>query len=213
MPASVLQERLAQIVASGNFDVPPENLRICAADLEPDGLPDLASPEAQRYFDRAIADADLILIDNLSTLAPGVRENEADSWVPVQAWALRQRRQGRSVLFVHHAGKGGNQRGTSRKEDVLNTVIALRQPPDYSPSQGARFEVHYEKARGFFGADAQPFEAVLRDGQWTIADIRRGGDDETISTLRQQGLSVREIAERTGVPKSSVDRRLRRLDA
>ena len=55
-----------------------------------------------------------------------MKENDADSWVPVQAWALAQRRAGRSVLFVHHAGKSGLQRGTSRKEDVLDTVIALR---------------------------------------------------------------------------------------
>src|SRR3712207_8616616 len=44
----------------------------------------------------------------------------------------------RAVLFIHHQGKGGTQRGTSRKEDVLDTVIALRRPDDYSPAEGAR---------------------------------------------------------------------------
>ena len=34
----------------------------------------------------------------------------------------------KTVLFVHHSGKGGQQRGTSRREDVLDTVIALRYP-------------------------------------------------------------------------------------
>ena len=73
--------------------------------------------------------------------------------------------------------KGGGQRGTSRKEDILNTVISLRKPPDYSPAQGARFEVHYEKARGFYGKDAEPFEAWLKEGQWSIGDITHGDDD------------------------------------
>ena len=154
----------------------------------------------------------MIVVDNLSTLAPGVRENEADSWVPVQAWALRQRREGRSVLFVHHAGKGGGQRGTSRKEDVLNTVIALKRPPDYSPIQGARFEVHFEKARGFFGEEAKPIEASLKDGDWSTSDINRDGDDDALVSLREQGLSMREIAQRTGASKSAIDRKLRRLD-
>jgi putative DNA primase/helicase len=67
-----------------------------------------------------VADAVFILVDNLSTLCPGVKENESDSWVPVQRWALAQRRAGKSVLFVHHAGKSGTQRETSRKEDVLH---------------------------------------------------------------------------------------------
>ena len=55
-----------------------------------------------------------------------MRENEADSWGPVQAWCLRQRAAGKSVLLIHHAGKGGGQRGTSRKEDVLDTVMSLK---------------------------------------------------------------------------------------
>ena len=60
---------------------------------------------------------------------------------------------------MHHAGKSGKQRRTSRKEDILNSVIALKRPPDYQASQGARFEVYYEKARDFCGADTDPLEA------------------------------------------------------
>ena len=67
----------------------------------------------------------------------------------------------KSVLVIHHGGKSGQQRGTSRKEDVLDTVIALRKPPDYQADQGARFEIHFEKSRGFFGPEAEPFEVRL----------------------------------------------------
>lgn len=57
------------------------------------------------------------------------------------------RRAGRSIVLVHHAGKGGAQRGTSKREDVLDTVIALRRPTDYSADQGARFNSFRESAR------------------------------------------------------------------
>ncbi len=73
------------------------------------------------------------------------------------------RRRGVSVLIVHHAGKGGEQRGTSRREDVLDTSISLRRPNDYVPTEGARFEVHFEKARGIHEDRAKPFEAKLED--------------------------------------------------
>ena len=66
-------------------------------------------------------------------------------------WALKQHSAGRSVLFVHHAGKTGAQRGTSKREDVLDTVIALRRPGDYTPARALPLEVHFEKARGFSG--------------------------------------------------------------
>ena len=69
-------------------------------------------------------------------------------------WLLKLRRRGIAVLLVHHAGTNGRQRSTSRREDALDTVIALRRPEDYAPEQGARFEVHFEKLRNRVDGDA-----------------------------------------------------------
>lgn len=209
MSGAELQERFARTIEALKADIPPDGLKLVAADLEPDGLPDLASEEGQQFYDDVIAPAELVIIDNLSTICRALRENEADSWGPIQSWVLRLRREGKSVLFVHHAGKSGGQRGTSKKEDILNTVIALRRPPDYDANQGARFEVHYEKSRGFFGNAAEPFEAWLKDGQWQIGDVTRADDDSSLHALKKQGLTDREIEKRTGIPKSTVNRRLK----
>jgi hypothetical protein len=210
MPAGALKDRYAAIVAGSDFDAPEDHFRLVAADMQPDGLPDLADPAAQRFYDEAIADADLVIVDNLSTVCRALRENEADSWGPVQSWCLRQRAAGRSVLLIHHAGKGGGQRGTSRKEDVLDSVISLKRPIDYDASEGARFEVHYSKARGFWGEDAAPFEARLVEGKWTVGDIFVDDSADTIRAMKESGSTVREIAERLGVPRSTVSDRLKR---
>lgn len=208
MPGSMLKERFAAIVAASDLDPPEDAFRLVAADLQPDGLPDLSDPEAQRFYDKSIAGADLVVIDNLSTICRSLRENEADSWQPVQTWCLRQRAAGRSVLLIHHAGKSGGQRGTSRKEDILDSVISLRRPPDYRASEGARFEVHFTKHRGFFGGDAEPFEAQLIDGQWQTGEIQSGDDDDAIKAFRDQGMSLQAIADRTGLPKTTIHRKL-----
>jgi hypothetical protein len=171
MPAVALQERYIAVVAASDMDAPGENFRLLAADMQEDGLPDLADPEAQRFYEPYIADADLIIVDNLSTIARSLRENEADSFGPLQAWMVSQRSGGRSVLLVHHAGKGGGQRGTSRKEDTLDAVISLSRQPGYSASEGARFEVRFTKSRGFWGDDAEPFEARFADQKWMTSEI------------------------------------------
>jgi hypothetical protein len=210
---SDLQARFRAVTAASQFQLAdPTYLKIAAADLMPEGLPDLSDPESQQFYDDVIADAELIVVDNLSTLCRGLKENDADSWVPVQSWALAQRRVGKSVAFIHHGGKSGQQRGTSRKEDVLDTVISLRRPPDYSAEQGCRFELHFEKTRGFHGPDAEPFEARLSGNQWAISDIKTGDDPDTLNALRKQGMSIRGIAERTGLPKTTVARRLGEVD-
>jgi hypothetical protein len=210
MPSVLLRNRYAEIVRSLGTDIDPENFKLVAADFQPDGLPDLSNLDAQRYYDRVIADADLIVVDNLSTIARGLRENEADSYAPLQSWLLAQRAAGRSVLLVHHAGKGGQQRGTSRKEDVLDSVISLQRPPGYAASEGARFEVRFTKSRGFFGDDAESFEARFSGGIWSISDITADDSDEGINALHVDGLSIRDIADRTGLSKSDVGRRLKK---
>jgi putative DNA primase/helicase len=208
MPAVSLQERLRDIAAAspvGN----PDSLRIIASDLHEDGLPDLSDEDDQRFYTAALGDAELIIIDNLSTLCRSGRENDAESWLTVQGWALARRREGRSVLFVHHDGKGGAQRGTSRKEDVLDTVIGLKRPEDYVPSEGARFEVHFEKARGFNGPDAEPFEAALTSNGWAVRKLEDALEGR-VRALHADGLSQREIATEIGKSAATVNRILKR---
>ncbi|WP_439402672.1 AAA family ATPase [Bradyrhizobium sp. DASA03068] len=217
MPASALQERLASIVAGTTVEPEDDMLRILAGDLiEEGGVGNLAAPEIQAKLDHLLRDIDFLILDNLSCLTSVVRDNDAESWGPMQGWLLQLRRRGISVLIVHHSGKGGQQRGTSRREDVLDTSISLRRPSDYTPVEGARFEVHLEKARGVHGDSAKPFEARLetRDGEsvWTTRDIE-DVNLARVEALLDDGLSVREIADETGISKSTVHRLKKKLEA
>jgi hypothetical protein len=122
-------------------------IKFIAADFQPNGLPDLASEDGQKFYDLHIAWSNVVIVDNLSTVCRGLKENDADSFTSVLEWMLRLRKAGKSVVLIHHSGKGGTQRGSSRKEDILDTVIALRRPPDFNASQGARFEVRTASVR------------------------------------------------------------------
>lgn len=216
MPASALQERLARAIEANEADVQAA-LRIITPDLNRDAsMPDLSTPEGQDAVDALVKDAKLIVLDNLSSLMRGV-ENDAESWQPLQTWALRHRAQGRSVVFIHHSGKGGAQRGTSRREDVLDTVLGLRRPGDYSQTQGARFEVHIEKGRSIYGPDAAPFEAQLAADShgtqtWAMRPLEDSQDDR-IAELAGLGMKPAEIASDLGIHRATVYRRMNRPKA
>jgi putative DNA primase/helicase len=218
MPAAALQERLANIVAGvAEAEANPDALKILAGDLiEEGGIGHLSDPKVQAELDPWLADIDLLILDNLSSLTAVIRDNDAESWGPIQEWLLRLRRRGLSVLIVHHAGKGGQQRGTSRREDVLDTSISLRRPEDYTPAEGARFEVHLEKGRGIYGDEAKPFEAKLEvrgeSAIWTTRDIENVRLAR-VKALLDDGLSVRDIEDETGIPRSTVHRLKKKLNA
>lgn len=215
MPGAALRDRVARIAASADREPPANFLRFITPDLQPEGImPNLADRDGQAAIEDVLGDAKVIVVDNLSCLVRGGKENEAESWHPVAEWALRMRAHGRSVVFIHHSGKGGQQRGTSKREDLLDTVITLKRPTDYSPAEGARFEVHFEKARALFGQDVTAFEATLQtttEGRqtWAMRTVEAASDAQMIE-LAELGLPQAEIARELGCHRSTVLRALKK---
>jgi MarR family len=110
--------------------------------------------------------------------------------------------------------KGGAQRGSSKKEDTLDTVIMLKRPADYLPEQAARFEIHFEKYRGPAGDEVSAIEAVLakdadgRSCSWRTVD--EGTFDRVVVALANDGLKPGEIAAELEIHKSNVSRHMKR---
>jgi putative DNA primase/helicase len=213
MTLADLQHRLLELSVGFGHQIPNDAFRMLAADHTERGI-NLGTQEAQDGIDRVLDGTDLIVLDNLSTLFPNGSESASDAWGPMQSWFLKLRRRGLSVLFVHHAGTNGRQRGTSRREDVLDTVIALRRPENYSPDEGARFEVHFEKLRHRVGEFGQPFEASVapvfsEDGRSGIAWASRELTPPLLNeaaALFEDGQTVREVAAVLRISKSEAGR-------
>ena len=202
-----LQKRVAALKAGIGVDIRNDHFRLLAADHT--DVPDLGTETGQRALDPLLDGIDLLIIDNISTLCWAGSDNSAASWTSMQEWILRLRRRGIAVLLVHHSGKSGEQRGTSRREDVLDTVIGLRRPEDYQPQQGARFEVHVEKSRAHFGDAGRPIEASLvstPDGSgltWLACDLKPSHLDQAAALFRD-GVTVRAVAAQPALPRAPV---------
>ena len=93
----------------------------------------------------------LIAWDNLSCLFGG-EENDAGSWDSTLMFLLRLKHE-RAIasIFLHHSGKGGDQRGTSRREDNLDSSLRLEpvKKDGELTADGTHFRTVWAKHRGF----------------------------------------------------------------
>lgn len=212
MPAVSMRERLARIIRGSEAEAAPDALRLLTPDLQDRPMPDLSTPGGRLAVEPLLDGVDVVVVDSVSTLS-GAGENEADDWLPLQRWALDLRRSGRSVLLIHHAGKTGAQRGTSRREDVLDTVLALRRPSGYRPEEGARFDVVVEKGRSIHGDDARTIEvSLLDDGGGGLRWTYRTHEESLtarVAELLSEGMTYRQVATELGIGLATVTRHRR----
>lgn len=217
LPAFVLQDRLKALMqqnpgcftSGATFD-------IVTPDEQSNPMPDLSTSEGQQAALELIGDAEFIVLDNISTLCRSGEENSAESWIPVQNWLLRLRAMGKSVLLVHHSGKGpsNNQRGTSKREDVLDTVISLAHPAGYSAQSGCQFEMKFKKSRHFrTELDTQEVVAKYSSNYgWEVQSLSDSlmNQVESLKTMNPK-MSQRAIAEELGLSQATVFRLLKSL--
>jgi hypothetical protein len=108
----------------------------------------ITKPEVQQAITQRCVNtgSKVLILDNLSTLASGMRENEADSWELVNNWLLDLRRRKIAVIIIHHAGRSGEMRGTSKREDNVFWIIALDDTKkNADDKRGARFVSRFTK--------------------------------------------------------------------
>jgi len=180
------------------------------------GLPkaNLLNRKWRADMTRALLEAEVKLwaVDNISSLTSGIDENSRQAWSPINDWLLHLRFQGISTILLHHTGKGGAQRGTSAREDNIDSSIILKRPFDYVVEDGAKFICTFQKSRVNFddlhGIADTTFNLSQDDyGQltWTHTNAKRQTKVEILKMI-DDGVKQQEIAEALGVSKGYVSR-------
>lgn len=172
----------------------------------------ILSSEAVRDEVMTILDAHpeirVLILDNISCLFVGIDEDKKQAWEPVASWLIRLRHRGLATILVHHSGKGGQQRGTSGREDALDTVIHLDRPSSHEAKDGCHFEVKFTKCRSVKGKDVDPLDVKLTNTgkplTWTYKDLELSKEDEVRALLADGLTSNAEIAEALGITRAYV---------
>ena len=135
----------------------------------------------------------VLVLDNLSCLFSGVKENDADAWELVLPWLLDLRRRKIAVMIVAHAGRNGQMRGTSRREDAAVWVLKLER----GDSDGER-EL---KFTSLFTKNRNALESDCPAQQWTICEEPDKTTSVTAKPLNDVDLFVKWVND--GVDRAS----------
>ena len=111
----------------------------------------------------------LVVLDNLSTLASGIKENDSFEWERLHNWLLQFRRHKIAVILIHHAGRSGEIRGTSKREDAAFWVISLDDAKKHADDKrGARFVSRFTKPSRNTQDEVPAFEwHIVTENDWT----------------------------------------------
>ena len=113
-----------------------DNLDILCCDAQGDPFPHLADPRAQKIIEDRLREtgAEVLILDNLSALAPSTNETEAEEWNIIQGWMKElKRKYGITTIFLHHAGHSGTSRGPTRREDYCRSCSNSKSQKTTSP--------------------------------------------------------------------------------
>lgn len=220
MSIKELRERLTSLMN----DPPVAPLQFLTSELvyqRCDGRDLILTAEAMRQEVVKILDAHpeikVMILDNISCLFSGINEDSKQDWEPINAWLIRLRHRGLTTVLVHHAGKSGQQRGTSGREDSLDTVIQLSLPAGYDPRDGCHFELNFTKCRSVQGDDVRPLDVHLQAvngvSQWSVQPVEVSTLDRARKLLAEGVTGPTELAEELGINKGYASRILKKLKA
>jgi hypothetical protein len=210
MVVADMQRRLAALVKPIDevIDHVWQPFHLITPDLQEGGVPKIDTADGQAEILRLVEELKpaLVILDNLSCLTNPEDDNSASSWSMVQELLLALRRRGIAVLVGHHSGKSGEQRGTSRRADILDIVLKLTPVSEAEADGRTRLTVEFEKGRGLTADEKQPFVACLEEHPaGGLAWSRGAAAVPVVDRVRQMladGMSPGEIAAEARVNRS-----------
>lgn len=189
-----------------------EPFHIVTPDLQPSAIAKIDTPDGKTALVDAVMrnSARLVFLDNLSCLTDPEDDNAASSWSAVQELLQHLRLAKIAAVIGHHSGKNGQQRGTSRRADILDLVLQLKPVGDAAPDGRTRVQVEFEKARHLQAREKESFIATLEPHQmgglaWSRGELALPVGDRTREMLAT-GMLPSEIASELHTARSYVYR-------
>lgn len=154
MPLDDIRDRVALLMpaAGGDGEAIRRNLHFMARHRQsPDtAFIDLAREDSREALLTYAQEnkIDLIILDNLSTLATIDDENAASAFNAPVAFLLRLKQCGLACLLVHHSNKGGKSyRGSCKIATTFEVILSVESNPKHAGETATCFKLSWKKYR------------------------------------------------------------------
>lgn len=214
MPPDAVQDRLKRLEVNGEnlvvlshqflFELADRSFQIGDAEQRT-ALLDFCKKEKIR----------VLVIDNLSSVS-NVSENDNDAWPDIGSWLLDFRRNGISVIVIHHSGRNGAMRGASRREDPAFWIIRLDDSRERTATtEGARFVTTFTKNRNSARCPDPIDWHFITNEEGTFTIETEAADNSTLvyQAIKDGTEQCSEIADETGLSRGAVSKIAKRLES
>jgi AAA domain len=171
---------------------------------------DIANPVHQQVLLNLCLESniDVLVLDNLSCLAMGIDENDSAAWSEKMLnWVLTLRRNKIATVFIQHAGRNGQMRGHSRREDPATWIISLTEVPSAGEKIGANFISQFVKNRNCANTP-EPLEWVFEPcvNKTRITYMEMGALEQFKKALKDGVTKNKELADLLGVQPGTISK-------
>lgn len=171
----------------------------------------IAEVADQAALSEMLDEGDVFIIDNLSTAASGMAENDNDAFDRIKDWLLSLRGRKITVIIVHHAGRNGLMRGASRREDMAHWIISLKD--DSGDGEMKAWVTDFKKCRNCQAMEAPSLRWTIqtRDGRLTYTCEKHSGPEAMFALIRDGVESPKDLSEEMGVTSGCISKWAKKL--
>lgn len=158
----------------------------------------------------------VVFIDNISCLAGGLKENDADAWSPIINRFVKWKNLGSTIFYFHHLNKGNDASGSTMQHRTIDMVIRMRKPDNKQKiktfeDKGVQAIVDFPKWRLHDNSKySQEHMLICEDWKWQKLPVLTSDELEIIRML-EEDLTVKEIAAQIDLAEKTIYKKIKKL--
>lgn len=160
---------------------------------------------------------EVVVIDTVRSAYPGMQENSAEGWAPMNQLALKLRNAGISVIILHHANKpqdaqtsSGMEAGSTNQLSVIEQQIRIVQMYEDEQKAVAKRGKHLDPVRAnieVYQRAENPEDRLLAAFEWSYGKVREMTDnhvDALIALMERMDGTMYVVSSES--PRQQVER-------